>query len=349
MTRVYFVLGIVMLCSSVTAQEWDKLAPLPNQSGVAGAFAGVSHNSLLVAGGANFPEKKPWEGGKKVWHDEVFVLESPDGKWKQAGKLPQPLAYGISASYKDQLFCVGGSDATKHHAEVFSLNWIHNQLKIQNYPPLPVPIANACGTIWGSSLVIIGGQESPTASSALSHGFQLDLSNRQPEWKKLPPLPGEPRILATVAANQESLFVFGGAKLISQEDGSTSRKYLQDAYAYTQAAGWKRLPDLPEPLAASPSPAPVMQSKIYVFGGDNGSQLNSEPSAHTGFSKRILVFDLQKQNWQSIGELPAPRVTVPCVSWGNTWIVPSGEIRPGIRSPEVWRFTLPSQKSLPQP
>ena len=32
--------------------------------------------AILVAGGANFPDKKPWEGGKKVWYDTVFVLET---------------------------------------------------------------------------------------------------------------------------------------------------------------------------------------------------------------------------------------------------------------------------------
>jgi hypothetical protein len=47
------------------------LPPLLNKEGVAGCFAGASHGSLLVAGGANFPGKKPWEGGAKVWHDDA--------------------------------------------------------------------------------------------------------------------------------------------------------------------------------------------------------------------------------------------------------------------------------------
>ena len=35
---------------------------------------------------------------------------------------------------------------------------------------------------------------------------------------------------------------------------------------------------------------------------------------------------------------PAPRVTVPTVQWNGAWFVISGEQRPGVRSPEVWRW-----------
>ncbi len=73
-------------------------------------FAGVSGGALVAAGGANFPDRKPWEGGKKVWYDTVFVLEKPDGQWKVAGKLPRPLGYGVSATWRDRVVCVGGSD-----------------------------------------------------------------------------------------------------------------------------------------------------------------------------------------------------------------------------------------------
>ena len=60
---------------------------------------------------ANFPAKKPWEGGTKIWHDAVFVLERPDGAWQHAGKLPRPLGYGVSVTHKDALVCVeAGAD-----------------------------------------------------------------------------------------------------------------------------------------------------------------------------------------------------------------------------------------------
>ena len=80
------------LACAADALAWKQLPPLPDAPGVAGPFAGVSGGALLVAGGANFPDRMPWEGGKKVWLDRVWVLEKPDGVWREAGKLPRPLA-----------------------------------------------------------------------------------------------------------------------------------------------------------------------------------------------------------------------------------------------------------------
>lgn len=46
--------------------ELPELPELPAQLGVAGPFAGVSNDALIVAGGTNFPNGAPWDGGGKV-------------------------------------------------------------------------------------------------------------------------------------------------------------------------------------------------------------------------------------------------------------------------------------------
>jgi N-acetylneuraminate epimerase len=81
-----FIVTVSALAADSTG--WSKLPSLPDKEGFASMFAGVSGGALLAAGGANFPDKKPWEGGKKIWHDTVFVLEKFDGAWKVTGKLP---------------------------------------------------------------------------------------------------------------------------------------------------------------------------------------------------------------------------------------------------------------------
>src|SRR5262245_7584845 len=109
----FVLFALVLLAGSdARAGEWERLAPLPDKEGFAGSFAGVSNGTLLVAGGANFPDKKPWEGGTKRWTDTVFVLEKPDGQWKVAGKLPRPLGYGVAVTHGASIVCAGGSDAT---------------------------------------------------------------------------------------------------------------------------------------------------------------------------------------------------------------------------------------------
>jgi hypothetical protein len=51
--------------------QWSVLHSLPvanghtKQAGLAGPIVGVSQNVLMIAGGANFEDALPWEGGKR--------------------------------------------------------------------------------------------------------------------------------------------------------------------------------------------------------------------------------------------------------------------------------------------
>ena len=83
--KAILMIVLVFACSDAVHGDWTRLPSLPDKEGFAGSFAGVSNGALIVAGGANFPDKKPWEGGGKVWYDTVFVLQRPDGEWNVAG------------------------------------------------------------------------------------------------------------------------------------------------------------------------------------------------------------------------------------------------------------------------
>ena len=336
--RVLMML-ILSLPTIAMADEWQTLPAIPNRDGVASPFAGVSHGALLVAGGANFPDKRPWEGGEKVWHDDVYVLTRPDGRWQVAGKLPRRLGYGVSVSHRQSVICVGGSDAKRLYAEAFRLEWKDGQLQTSKLPALPHPIANACGALVGDTLYIAGGQTSPEAETTLKTVWQIDLVAAKPRWKEVTGFPGSGRILAVAAGIGDAFYLVGGADLVTQQGGKPTRRYLADAYRFDAQHGWQRLADLPYPIVAAPSPAPADAKGFMILGGDDGSQVGHDPKRHPGFNKQVLRFDLDAQQWQRAGEMPAARVTVPCVLWDGRWVIPSGEARPGIRSAEVWSWT----------
>ncbi len=316
--------------------RWEQLPPLPDREGFAGAFAGVSGGSLIVAAGANFPGKKPWEGGAKVWYDSVFALDKPNGKWVIAGKLPRPLGYGVSVTHGDGVICAGGSDDRRHYTDVFRLEWKSGRVVVTPLSPLPISIANACGALMGEMLVIAGGQERPDSTEALRKVFALDLSLKAPAWGELEPIPGPGRILAAAAATKDRFWLIGGAEITRDDDGKPRRRYLTDAYCYRLGQGWSRLADLPRPSVAAPSPCPVIETGPILLGGDDGMQLGVAPEMHRGFTNWMLCHNTATNTWRDIGEIPAPRVTAPVVSWQGAWVVASGESRPGRRSPAVW-------------
>ena len=63
------LVALVLAFLPQDAFAWEELAPLPDEHGFAGSFAGSSGGALLVAGGANFPDGPSWNGHPKAGHD----------------------------------------------------------------------------------------------------------------------------------------------------------------------------------------------------------------------------------------------------------------------------------------
>lgn len=338
------LIACVLLLPGCTprAIEWRSLPPLPESRGMAGGFAGVSGGVPIFAGGANFPDRPPWEGGGKVWYDAVYALDVPRRAWARIGSLPEPRGYGSSVGYRDAVLCIGGGDARHNVADVIRLRWDGSRLTTTPLPPLPVPLANACAAIVGDTLYVAGGQRTLDAAEASADVYRLDLATPDAQWQRVAPIPGPGRILATAASCDGAFWVMGGASLARGDDGKPLRRYLFDAYRYNPAAArWTRVADLPTPLAGSPSPAPGVAGKIYLLGGDDGSAVGvMPPQRHPGFNRRILRYDVRRHRWSDAGTTPVAQVTTPAFEWNGSWIVCSGEVRPGVRSPAVWSYRL---------
>jgi N-acetylneuraminic acid mutarotase len=322
--------------------DWQQLAPLPDAIGFAGSFAGTSGGALIVAGGANFPDKMPWDGGRKVWHDTAFILDRTNGRWRSGWKLPRPLGYGVSISAPAGVLCIGGSDATQHVRDVFLLRWQRGELKSESLAPLPEPLANSCGAIVGQTVYVAGGIAAPEATNAMKNFWALDFAKPGAQWQKLEPWPGPARMLSVAATVGGSFFIAGGTDLAPDAKGQPVRTYLKDAYRFTPGNGWKRIADMPNPVAAAPSPAPTRDgSGFLVIGGDDGSLVDFQPKTkHPGFPKRVLSYDATLDRWNVVGDAPVSRATLPTARWGNLFVMPSGEMKPGVRSPEVWAVSV---------
>ena len=77
---------------------------------------------------------------------------------------------------------------------------------------------------------------------------------------------------------------------------------------------------------------------ILTIGGDSGENFGKDlRDDHPGFAKdAIYLYDTVTDRWTQRGELPANHVTTSAVSWNGKIVIPSGEIRPAVRSPKVW-------------
>lgn len=339
-------LSIMSLVFTIGCSHWTRLPDLPDKEGFAGAYAGVSRGQLVVAGGSNFPDKKPWEGGKKSFYDSIFALNRPDGTWKLVGHLPKPTGYGVAVTYNEKILCIAGGDLENNYADAFAIDLTKSgDAVITPLPSLPVTSNNLAGAILGDTLYVAGGQEKPTSTTAHKIFYSLDLASPDAKWKALDPWPGPGRILPVAASLNGAFYLVGGAELSADENGKPKRAYLKDAYRFDPKTGWSRISDLPHPLVAGPTPAPTDTTGFYLLGGDDGSRVGFQPIAqHPGFNPAIYRYDALSNQWQHRGELPAARVTTTFTRWNNLWIIPSGEAHPGVRSPQVWGLDFDRNK-----
>ncbi|MCD2422539.1 galactose oxidase [Niabella pedocola] len=322
---------------------------IPDPEGFAGMFAGVSHQTLVAAGGANFPGKKPWEGGAKVWYADIFLLKKGAASWEKSPvSLPRPLGYGVSASYKDKVILAGGSNQQHHHREVYTLSVQNNKVVVDSLAPMPYALANMAGTIVGDVLFIAGGSLTPEGNP-VKRFLALDLKHNK--WIVLEPWPGAERMNAVAAAADQCFFLFSGIQVLDTKEGK-QRKVLEDGYCFIpqyrnglfMGGHWKVLPPMPRGVAAAPGPAPVFGKRYIVIPGglDHQTAQHADPLTHPGFLPDLLAYDTRQERWMVFDRLPRAdmRLTAPAVVWDHRCFIINGERLPGLRSNTVWSFNL---------
>lgn len=336
--------------SQIDRIKWSEFPQLPDQLGFAGMYAGVSSGAIIAMGGANFPEKYPWEGGTKKWHDHIYILP-PGGQWERSDqKLPAPSGYGVSVSWKNKLILAGGCTPTEHLADVFSYQWSNGNLIRENLPSLPKPLAYMTGALLENLLVILGGSESPTGTPTKT-ALVLDLEHPEKGWQAIESWPGSERILPVSGVWNRKLFLMSGETSNANPLGGKYRDILLDNYALTLTkngsawqAKWEKRSPIPRGISAGGSLPLLGNEKFVIWGGvDAVTAQYRTPATHPGIIKSVLFYYPENDTWEYLGEQTnyPSRVTLAVIPFKNTWLYVSGEIKPGIRTPEIVQISQP--------
>ena len=323
------------------ASHWRRLPDFPLRPGVAAVMAGVDGGALIAAGGANFPDLPPWEGGVKKTYDEIFVLPAGASAWQPAGRLPEPRAYAAMVSVPEGVLAIGGENAAGFFQDVVWLNWDGRQVTVKPGPALPKPVASPAAAVLGGKVYLAGGYAPGPPRVSTSSFLCLDPANISAGWQTLPSWPGPSRALTVMAALNGAIYLISGLEMSAGADGQPQMNYLTDAYRYRPGGSWEKLPDLPWSVIAAPSPAPVTVApeRIFVFGGVDGRQVGKVPRDRR-VPEDILYFDVARHEWRLWAEAwPEPVVSAPPVPMGHEWIFVSGETKAGHRTAAVmaWR------------
>lgn len=356
--------------------KWDVAAKLSADSGqqsslgIAGPVTGIHKGVLFIAGGANFPIAMPWQGGAKKYHATIHIYHAKYGKLKLLAKsfsLPHPVAYAASCNTATGVLYAGGESEKGISDKVWLMIWDEKteEILFKALPLLPFPVTNAAATIIGNTVYLSGGE---TALNTLPQFLSLDLNNTTAGWKKLADIP-QPisHTVMTVSLNKtgDKIYLCGGRK---KNSNGISTLY-NNVFAYDVTTNrWEEKQEMPYALSAGTG-IMIYADNIMLFGGDNGRtfhkvetliaaintekdetkkqdlilQKNKLQSEHPGFSKEVLLYNIQNDTWEIIGHIPFDTpVTTTAIKLKSCVFIPSGEIRAGVRTPNI--LTVKIQK-----
>lgn len=351
------------------SMQWKVESNLPPENGklvsngFAGPLTGILHNYFFVGGGANFPESMPWNGGLKKYYNQLKVYAIKGEHFELINKqfnLPNNLAYPASCNIGTGILFAGGENENGPSNLVWLMKWdIESEsVQFETLPNLPMALSNASMTVVRNKVYLAGGE---TASNTLDQFIFLDLDQVQQGWKPLAktPIPISHGVMDVLfQKTQGQIFIAGGRK--KNQNGISD--FHATLYAYDLGTDqWTVKHSMPYEICAGTGG--VTNSKMFVvFGGDRGTifhqveklivsinaeqdpkikstlieQKNTLQANHPGFSKEVLVYDPLKDTWKIIGEIPFETpVTTTAIKWGDYFIIPSGEIRAGVRSSTI--------------
>lgn len=331
--------------------------------GVAGPVTGVHGKMMFVAGGANFPDSMPWQGGKKKYYNRIDVFTKTSNHLIPiAGNyaLPDKIAYAASCSTPNGVLYAGGENEAGISDKAFLLKWddATESVVAEQLPALPVALTNAAATSHNNIVFIAGGESREGVSDKC---WSIDLSNSASGWKELPSLPKQVShavFVAIKSAGILKLYIVGGRRKTVQGISELYSSVFELSIGQNQ---WKELEPLPYPLSAGTGVA-IGSAGIILFGGDRGTtfskvesclaaiskatnetekqqliqQKNQLLTSHPGFSKEILLYNITTGKTKTAGTVPYPvPVTTTAFWWDKVVMIPSGEIKAGVRTPQV--------------
>lgn len=358
--------------------KWKEIALIPDQKatdglhlGLAGPVCGTVGDHIIVAGGANFPDGPPWQGGKKQYHDKVFAIKKNFfGKtcWKaiKNSVLSMPIAYSANVSIDEALYSIGGENDGGQLKNVFKYQIVDEELIVTEMPNLPIPITNAGATIIGHTIYLVGGT---SGDKTLNNIYSLDLSNTANNWKEFSKMPlavSNAVVVTQKVNNEDIIFVIGGRYRTPNEVLTTFSdqvlKYnpIKDTWSTSdlKVNGGNKLK-----LAAGTG-VKYKKNQILLIGGDIGmiynrieelnhnidtatnkenllAQKKELLESHPGFYDKVFMYNVDTEECRPIGQtLKYPQVTTTAFYWKNQIIIPSGEIKPGVRTPSIMSLKI---------
>ncbi len=342
----------------------DSIGTMPDEEhgytlGVSACYAATYDSTILLAGGCNFPETPAAEGGAKKYYKGVYSasLYGAELHWKKVGELPEASAYGVSLQYGNKLIIAGGMNEQGSSDKVHMLEILNDGCHVEQLPSLPYKIDNAAGAVAGNFIYIAGGNADGAPSTKV---LMLDVNNVADGWNEITPFPGKGRVQPVCAATSRALYLWGG--FTSKSENSDATVHCDGAKFDFLTGNWSMLPQFIDennhPFTLSGGTAiAVGNERIVATGGVNREIFEDaisgtykcipqkeymlQSAGWYKFNDRLLLFDVATESWDIVTrDNKFARAGAVLATDGETLFYVGGELKPGIRTPEILQFSI---------
>ncbi len=356
---------------SLHPQDWKLAAQIQSRevpdlnSGVAGPVAGFAGDKFIIGGGANFPDNFPWKGGTKQYYSQLLVYDLNNNGLELLSdciQLPENLGYAGLAQDKKGFYAAGGENENGPVNKVWYFTWDKGRKCLQSdrLADLPMAVSNGSLALANGILYFAGGESIEGTSAKM---WKLDSRKKDAIWQEIADLP-EPASHGVFLnmKNGQLAWVAGRRKTASGISDIYNHLFM-----YTIAANaWQQKASLPLNLAAGTG-AVTANGGILLFGGDDASTFSRVEAAlveiaqsktpeekeertarknelqenHPGFNRNVYFWNPETNAWSVIGELTFPTpVTTTAIAFKDRVFLPSGEIKAGVRTNNIWMIKL---------
>lgn len=302
------------------------------------------------------------------------------GNWQIAGKLPYPVAYGAAVSTPSGVICIGGNNSDSSLVRVACLRWDEAQERLETrlLPSLPAAMDNLAAAFGGNKVYVAGGNENGRACHTFLC-LDLDTPDagwqRLPDFPG--PARVQPVLAAQQSPDGLVVYLAGGFQPIDGdeaplvptnvlafhpatqtwttethlppfEDGSNRTftggcgiAYGDSSLLFVGGVNYDRF------LAAIDRPRQLAEAEAA---GDTAraETLRTEAKAYMHhpvewyrFNTSLLQYNTYTKEWTDRGDYePLARAGAGSVIDRNALIIVNGELKPGIRTPQVNKASL---------
>ncbi len=289
-----FILVCCLFCTTLPGRSFAAESPevaqkIELKSGVLpglpaspqGGWLGKSKNTVLAAATPN--AARP-DGALSVWTCPLPSDPKEGKSWKES-TVTVPV-WAASAQWGDKLIVAGGLSGGKPVSSISVLSVDDSgAVKSERLPDLPQPLAGAGAAMIGTTLYVFGGVSSLEPAAFEKKLWKLNFSDGAPAaaWLEGEAFPNSPRAFFAVTEQYGMLCVFGGIEpgLRVSKETWVYRPHPIEATSYI---GWKRVSDLPHPIARASAVA-LGQASVMLVGGIHAETIPALPPANGAVPK----------------------------------------------------------------